>query len=88
MATIAQQWIERVIPRGRGQAIQQAYEQALQQGVEEGWLAVRREVACRLLRLHDVATVSELTELSIDEVTRLKQESEGGSCCEFEPNKE
>lgn len=56
MATLAQQWIEK----------------GIEKGIERGKVQERETMARRLLKLHDVVTVSELTGLTIEQVKQLQ----------------
>ena len=72
MATLAQQWINQGIEQG----LEQGREQWLAQGREQGLVQGRLAVAKRLLDLHDVVTVSELTGLTIEVVKNLQAEKD------------
>ncbi len=41
--------------------------------IQEGRLEAKRQIARRLLKLHDVVTISELTGLSLEEVKALQE---------------
>jgi hypothetical protein len=45
----------------------------IQEGIEQGRLQERRNIARQLLKLHDVVTVSEITGLTLVEVKTLAQ---------------
>ncbi len=66
MATLAQQWME----KGREQGFEEGIVQGIEQGVERGV----EQVATRLLKSHDVVTVSEWTGLSVEKVQYLKHQ--------------
>ena len=76
MATLAQQWInqgiEQGLEQGREQGLVQGREQGLVQGREQGLVQGRLAVAKRLLDLHDVVTVSELTGFTIETIKQLQ----------------
>ncbi len=71
MATIAQEFIEQGIEKGIEQGIEKGIEQGIEKGIERGI----KQVAIRLLKLHNVVTVSELTGLTIDEVEALQNDA-------------
>jgi len=64
MATIAQEYIQEGIEIG------------MERGIERG-MKEKRDIARKLLKLHGVVTVSEITGLSIDEVVALQEEDRG-----------
>lgn len=52
------------------------YEEILEEGIEKGRLTQAKVIARRLLKDHDVVTVSEITGLPIEEVKKLKKEAD------------
>jgi predicted transposase/invertase (TIGR01784 family) len=65
MTTIAQEYIQEGIKLG------------IEQGIEQGRLEEKRHIARQLLKLLDVAKVSEITGLTIAEVKTLQKAKNG-----------
>ncbi len=65
--------IEQGLRRGIDQGIEQGLRRGIDQGIEQGFTQGKKDVARRLLALHDAMTVSEITGLSIEDVVALQE---------------
>ena len=57
------------------QGIQQGIQQGIEQGIQQGAKEAQVKMAKRLLSMMDDETLSQMTELSIEEIRRLREEN-------------